>query len=115
MSGVRKRWYGAAANIRVHEGLVRGLGDASGHLLEQSNDRVPLGFGGLESTGTASVDEAKPRAAVSYDGEYAVRQHEVLDFQHDAGRTAKYLEEPFETERERLLELIAAGVRRELR
>ena len=33
-------------------------------------------------------------AAVSYDTPYAIRQHEDLSYKHDAGRKAKYLEDP---------------------
>jgi hypothetical protein len=52
---------------------------------------------------------------VSYDTVYAVRQHEELTWRHDPGRQAKYLEQPYNTERPTMLALIAAAERRALR
>lgn len=60
------------------------------HVLEESNRIVPHETGDLERAGTASVDGNRGR--VSYDSVYAVPQHERLDYVHDAGREAKYLE-----------------------
>jgi len=52
---------------------------------------------------------------VSYDTPYAVRQHEDLTLRHDPGRQAKYLEEPMQTERGTMLDLVATEIRRSLR
>jgi hypothetical protein len=54
-------------------------------------------------------------SAVSYDTPYAVRQHEELSYRHDPGRTAKYLEGPLREEKDTILAIIAAQVRRALR
>ncbi|WP_218004735.1 minor capsid protein [Microtetraspora niveoalba] len=96
-------------------GAVRGLRLAAEHLLKVSRDLVPHEEGTLERSGVASVDEGELRAAVSYDAPYAVRQHEDLTLKHDEGRQAKYLEEPMDTERQTMLDLVAAEVRRSLR
>ncbi|MEV4320989.1 hypothetical protein AB0J37_02020 [Microbispora rosea] len=96
-------------------GAVLGLKKAAEHLLQASRELVPIEEDTLERSGVASVDEADLRAAVSYDTVYAVRQHEDLTLKHDEGRQAKYLEEPMDTERQTMLDKIAAEIRRSLR
>lgn len=88
------RWYGDRAKAGAHKGAARGLQLGAEHVLEEANRIVPIEESTLEKSGVASVDEGELRAAVSYDTPYAVRQHEELTYQHDAGRQAKYLETP---------------------
>ncbi|MEU4332331.1 hypothetical protein [Nonomuraea dietziae] len=102
-------------DARMQEGAVKGLKVAMEHLLQVSREEVPLEEGTLERSGTTSVDASSLTGAVSYDTVYAVIQHERLDFKHDAGRKAKYLEDPFDAEQETMQELIAAEIRRSLR
>jgi hypothetical protein len=85
------------------------------HLLQVSRERVPIEEATLERSGVVSVDESSMTAAVSYDTPYAVRQHEELSYSHDPGRTAKYLERPLREEKDTILAIIAAQVRRALR
>jgi hypothetical protein len=85
------------------------------HLLQVSRERVPIEEATLERSGVVSVDESSMTAAVSYDTPYAVRQHEELSYRHDPGRTAKYLEGPLREEKDTILAIIAAQVRRALR
>ncbi|WP_221510156.1 minor capsid protein [Streptomyces sp. 3211] len=96
-------------------GAIRGLRLAAEHILAESRKRVPIEEATLERSGTATVDEADLKAAISYDTPYAVRQHEELTYRHDAGRTAKYLEGPMTTEAAKAAEIIAAQLRRSLR
>ncbi|TYB50237.1 hypothetical protein FXF51_56775 [Nonomuraea sp. PA05] len=102
-------------DARLEKGAVKGLGIALEHLLQASREEVPHEEGTLERSGTTSVDASALEGAVSYDTPYAVIQHEALDFKHDAGRKAKYLEDPFDAEAGTMNELIAAQVRRSLR
>lgn len=102
-------------DARMQEGAVKGLRVAMEHLLQASREQVPHEEGTLERSGVASVDASGLVGAVSYDGPYSVIQHERLDFQHDAGRKAKYLEDPFDSEHGVMLELVAAEIRRALR
>lgn len=104
----------AGARRDARRGAVRGLQLATEHLLQVSRSHVPIEEGTLERSGTASVDPASLVGAVSYDTPYAVKQHEDLTLNHDAGRTAKYLENAFTSERRTVAELIAREVRREL-
>lgn len=107
-------WNGPQIEVLLEGASVQGLTLASEYLLQVSRGLVPLDEAILELSGVASVDPDNLIAAVSYDTVYAVRQHEELEWQHAPGRTAKYLEGPMNTERDTMLELIAAQLRREI-
>ncbi|ELP64163.1 hypothetical protein STRTUCAR8_05592 [Streptomyces turgidiscabies Car8] len=115
MPSYRLRFNAELATRAMREGAARGLLLAAEHVLGESNNVVPLDESALQRSGTASVDPGSLTATVSYDTPYAVRQHEEMDYQHAPGRTAKYLETPFNAERNTSQALIAAQVRRALR
>lgn len=102
-------------NAKTRPAAARGLGLAMEHLLTESRKEVPIEEATLERSGAAIVDAETLRGAVSYDTPYAVRQHEELDWRHDEGRKAKYLEDPLNQEGETMLALVATQVRRALR
>ena len=114
MQGYHLEWDGDRIDELLTEDCVEGLTDAAEHLLGEAVAIVPLDEGPLMHSGVADVDESELRAAVSFDTPYAVRQHEEMDYRHAPGRQAKYLEQPFNTEREVLLELMAAPAQRRL-
>ena len=115
MSSHRLHWYGAKASAALGFGAARALHAAADHVLDASNDNlVPLDDGELRDSGRASVDDNGLVAAVSYDTDYAVRQHEQLDLQHDPGRSAKYLERALIDEAAPVRKIIAAHIEREL-
>lgn len=109
--GVRKEWHGRRVLEQIREAEVKGLELAAEHLLAKSVEIVPLDEGPLMHSGVASVDASERKAAVSFDKQYAVRQHEELDYNHAPGRQAKYLEGPWLAERETMLAIIAAQIR----
>ncbi|MFE6384758.1 hypothetical protein [Nocardiopsis dassonvillei] len=80
------------------------------HLLGESRKQVPIEEGTLERSGTAVTDGLQ--GAVYYDTVYARRQHEETTWRHDPGRKAKYLERPAMEEKDAMLKLVAAQVRR---
>jgi hypothetical protein len=99
----------------MREGAARGLLLAAEHVLQVSNEVVPLDESELQRSGVASVDEPSLTAMVSYDTPYAVRQHEELTWRHAPGRTAKYLENSLNTAGPEVTAIIAAQVRRAMR
>jgi hypothetical protein len=104
-------WHGPEI-IGIFEGAsMAGLELAAEHLLQVSSFLAPHEEGILALSGEVSKDESQNVAAVSYDTVYAVRQHEELTWRHAEGKTAKYLETPMTTERDTMLELIAAALR----
>ncbi|WP_329219248.1 hypothetical protein [Streptomyces microflavus] len=115
MTRARLQWNGEAVIRGTRAGAARGLRLGAEHVLQVSRGRAPIEEGTLERSGTATVDEDELRAAVAYDTPYAVRQHEEMDYRHDAGRTAKYLELPMNEEADTVGEIIAAEMRRALR
>jgi hypothetical protein len=103
---------GAVDGIAAKEARKRALIKALEHLLGASRQLVPHEEGTLERSGRATVLVPGLLGAVVYDTPYAVRQHEELDYQHDPGRSAKYLETPMTTEHAVMLALMAVEMRK---
>ena len=95
-------------------GADKGLELGAHHLLQVSRKLVPHEEGTLENSGKVSADTTGHRAAVSFDTPYAVRQHEEMDYAHDDGRQAKYLEQPMHTEAATIAKLAQGSVKREM-
>jgi hypothetical protein len=108
----RLTWYGDAVLAREKAGADKGTSDAAQHLLQVSQQRVPLEEGTLLRTGR--VIGSGLRKGVTYDTVYARRQHEELTWRHDPGRTAKYLEGPLNEEAETLQRIIGEAVAKAL-
>lgn len=111
---VRRTWHGQRAKAAVRDGEVEGVTLGAEHLLGASRAVVPIQEAILSDSGTASLDKATATAAVSYDTPYAARQHEELEWEHDAGRTAKYLERPMHEEAAAIRGIVAAQIRKKL-
>lgn len=93
-----------------------GLENAAKYLLELSQPLVPVDTGRLKESGKAFMADEKT-AFVTYEAfnpengyEYAPIQHEALDFHHNVGQ-AKYLEEPFLQNMDKLVDTIAVKVK----
>lgn len=99
---------------RARRGGVKGLALGSEHLLKVSNDFAPIEEGTLIRSGETSIDDAELKAAVSYDTPYAVVQHEDMSLSHDPGRTAKFLENAANWEKDTLAKIVAQQIRNEL-
>lgn len=95
------------------EGALAGLILGGEHVLGVSNSRVPFEEGDLAGSGSVS-DDGESVVAISYDEDYAPRQHEDMSLKHDAGREAKFLEKSINEERDRVTEFVAEGARRRL-
>ena len=112
-------WFGPKVDQIITGAARRGLKLAMEHLLQVSNERVPIEEGTLMRSGKAGVDEAELIGMVTYsarndkdDYDYAVRQHEDLTLRHAAGRTAKFLEAPLLEEKDTLARIVAETIRR---
>jgi hypothetical protein len=93
------------------EAALAGLRLGAEHVLKLARDRVPIEEGTLERSGRTS-DDGDDTVAVSFDTVYAVPQHEHLEWRHDAGRSAKYLEIAVHEGAKAVSQLIRAAVRR---
>lgn len=78
---------------------------AGEHVLQVSNTMVPIEEATLERSGRVT-DPEDGQVTVYYDTPYAVVQHEDLTLQHDAGRSAKYLERAMRGEQDAVAEIM---------
>jgi len=95
------------------EGTVKGARLAAEHVLKVSNRSVPLEDKDLAQSGR--VSSSGTTAAVSYHSPYALKQHEDQRLKHEGGRTPKFLENAFLSEKREILEIIAKEIREELK
>lgn len=112
---IHEEWHGD--RIQILAAGRRGVRSAAQRLLALSQPKVPIDTGRLRSSGRAQgvgMGRDGMAAEVSYDTEYAVYQHEGLDYNHDEGQ-AKFLEEPLNASRQELLGIIAEEVRGAIR
>ena len=118
------KWHGDLVKAKVKAGAERGLMLAAEDVLEKSNRVVPIEDSDLLKSGHAwppdqvgIVGGGAMQAAVTYDTPYAVRQHEELTYRHDAGHTAKYLENTVNEARaaKTLDKLVAQEVKKAMR
>jgi len=87
------------------------------HVLQVAKSRAPIEEATLERSGKATVETdgaGQVRSAVSFDTPYAARQHEELDWRHDDGRQAKYLESALTGEADVVARLLQRALREEL-
>jgi hypothetical protein len=114
---VTMKWHGAKAKSQARAGAAQGLKRAADYLLAQSQPLVPVspwhGGGYLKGTGVASVDTGALRAAVSYDGDFAIYVHEIMSRHHTVGQ-AKFLEQPLTSNQAALRDMIARGIQSRL-
>lgn len=95
----------------IRAAAADGLSRAAEMVLDESNKRVPIEDGDLRRSGKASEDREALAAAVSYDTDYAVIQHERIKYRHDAGRSFKFLEQAATSNAARAGQIIADTIR----
>ncbi|MBD5787110.1 hypothetical protein IF650_13060 [Cellulosimicrobium terreum] len=101
-----------AAQLRA--GATRGVVLAAEQVLTTARQRAPHEEGTLERSGAVSAPRQTGDGVavdVSFNTPYAVRQHEELDWRHDGGRRAKYLESAKADEAQTAKALIAQAIR----
>lgn len=110
-SGFRIAWYGDSASSRLGHEAGDAVHKTAEFLLSASNRTVPIEEGTLERSGHADSD-GQGKATVSYDTPYARRQHEEMNYRHDPGRRAKWLEMTFLEEEGAATEYLASRLGR---
>jgi hypothetical protein len=101
-------WRGNEFSARANEALAEGLNNAGEYFVGRMVPRMPVDTGFMRAT--TDVVHATPsdlEAVVTVDTEYAVAQHERLDYRHAEGE-AKYAERTMRDEEATLLKVIAA-------
>lgn len=84
----------AKINSIVRKGGKKATWSSLDHLAAVSKEQVPLDQGPLKNSCYVDVSDDGSSGTVSYDTPYAIVQHENMQFQHQRGRKAKYLEDP---------------------
>lgn len=121
----RKRtWFDAdpARDLAARVGM-KTLHDGAEAILTESLKEVPLATGTLERSGTVTDFLSRNEVYVSYNTPYAVRQHEDLGLRHPdprnplstPGRKAKYLEDPFDRLKGKVMELVKRRIKKALK
>lgn len=106
----------AKINKITRQCTKKGTWSALDHLAAVSKEQVPLDQGPLKNSCYVDVADDGSSGTVSYDTPYAVVQHENMQFQHQHGRKAKYLEDPANNAQVQaeMRELIARAYREEM-
>jgi hypothetical protein len=105
---------GKAASRRARRAVALGLNKwldkvAAQSQVEVPKDQLPL----ARSMQTYPADAGKLAVGISYDTEYALRQHEELSYRHPTpGTKAKYLEDPINDWRPKVGAFIAKEAQR---
>jgi len=121
----RKRtWFDAdpARDLAARVGM-KTLHDGAEAILTESLKEVPLSTGTLARSGTVTDFPSRNEVYVSYNTPYAVRQHEDLGLRHPdprnplstPGRKAKYLEDPFDRLKGKVMELVKRRIKKALK
>lgn len=104
-------WRGDAVTKAVREAGIAAILDGAEHILTESIDETPVLTGTLRRSGAVSpFNEREQAVYISYNTPYALRQHEELNYRHTDGK-AKYLEDPFNRNKTKVLKLVAARVK----
>lgn len=113
------KWNGGRITVDLQNATDEGVREGLDHLLAASRRLVPEEHGDLKASGTV-VLESRGKGSVQYGttpetAEYAVVQHERLDFNHPRGGQAKYLEAAMTREARRIFQILAKAARRAFR
>ena len=98
----------------VRKAALQGCEDAADELLTRASELVPLEEGTLLRSGKVVTGDTGAAVGFGSGGaaDYAIPQHERLDFRHDNGRQAKYLETPHRAMAGEIVTIIGKSVQR---
>jgi hypothetical protein len=118
------RWDTSAVEARLRafeaecrKAALKGCEDAADELLTRASELCPIEEGTLVRSGRVVTGETGAAVGFGTGGssDYAIPQHERLDYRHDNGRQAKYLEQPHRAMAPEILQIIGRAVSRVVR
>jgi hypothetical protein len=110
---VRADWRGDAIARQARRGADRGVATGAEHVRDVSVRRAPTRNGALRPSARTVQEQGTGTAAVTFDADYAVYQHEDLTYQLDDGGP-KFLETAMVSERGAVARLMQTEIRRAL-
>lgn len=86
--------------------------DVSLDLQRRAVRRAPVDTGNLRGSGSSRVERRglTITGIVGFAAEYAVEQHERLDYNHPRGGEAKFLERPYLENKQRYIDYVQAAL-----
>jgi hypothetical protein len=107
---MKANWHDAKVLAVMREAGMSGLADGAEHILTVAIDQTPVDTGTLRRSGAVTEAPSENAVYVSFNTPYAVKQHEDLTLKHKEGN-AKYLENALNSEKAKVLALVAARVK----
>lgn len=137
----RNRWRTKEAVRIAEQAGLKALRTGAEGILTEAIDETPVETGTLRRSGTVTVgalpdseqvyeaaeagtdqkdayrkEAGKEKAVyVSFNTPYARRQHEELDWEHPVGGKAKYLEDPFNRLKKKVVNMVEKQIKKALR
>ena len=137
----RSKWRTKEAIKIAEKAGLKALRTGAEAILTEAIDETPIDTGTLRRSGTVTVGalpdgaqvyeaaesgsdmkdafpgpEGKEKAVyISFNTPYARRQHEELDYEHPRGRKAKYLEDPFNRLKKKVVKMADLQIKKALR
>lgn len=102
-----------AVKAALSNAAKRGVTDASLFILGDSVQRAPVDTGDLRGSGSTDIQERPSgvEGTIGYNVPYAVEIHENMAMVHPRGGEAKFLENAFTQNREKIEEHIQDAIR----
>ena len=105
-------WKADGLDVVVRNALENALSEIAEELCVASQAEVPVDTGALKESATVEKiedDSGQIAYVVSYGEDYAVEQHENLNFFHSHGK-AKFLEDPFRKQQHDMISHLQSSV-----
>lgn len=107
-------WRGAEVERIIRDAALRAIHDGAEHILTEAIDETPVDTGTLRRSGTVTDAPSEGAVYVSFNTPYCIAVHENLNMRHVDGK-AKYLEDPYNRNKDAVIELANNRVRQALR
>lgn len=100
---------------RLRSSANRALLEVAEDALSESNDRAPYEEGHLIRSGEVTAFPEQLKVAITYDTDYAVKQHEDPTLHHPRQGEHHWLENTVEQNSDRYFEHVAESIRGDMR
>ena len=110
-----KKWRTKEAVKAAEEAALKALHTGGESILTEAIDETPIETGTLRRSGTVTTSKKEKAVYISFNTPYARRQHEELGYHHPRGGKAKYLEDPFNRNKKKVLQYAEKQIKKALK